>query len=454
MIQPERIRPLNRRDRQPGRYVLYWMQASQRVAYNHALAYAIEQANALRLPLVVFFGLTPHFPGANLRHYVFMLEGLRQVQAELVAQGIHMVVRVVSPEVGAAELAREAALAVVDRGYLRLQKQWYAHVAERAPCPLIQVESNVVVPVELASPKEEYAAATLRPKIERLLDAYLLPLRPREPAVSSLGIDLQTLSLEDPARVLAELDLERSVPPVRGLHGGAAEARRLLEDFIAHKLDRYPELRNDPTQDGLSQMSPYLHFGQISPLEIALEVRRAGGPGAAAYLEELIVRRELSMNYVHYNPFYDTFAGLPAWAQSTLLRHANDPREYLYSLDQLEWGETHDPYWNAAQQEMVRTGKMHGYMRMYWGKKILEWTRSPQEALQVALYLNDKYELDGRDPNGFTGVAWCLGKHDRPWGERPIFGQVRYMNANGLRRKFDAEGYVRRVARLNLGGDP
>ena len=448
MIQPERIRLLNQRRTQAGRYVLYWMQASQRAACNHALEYAILQANELRLPLVVFFGLTTRFPGANARHYAFMLEGLREVRRALEARGIRMIVRVTSPELGAVDLAGEAALVVVDRGYLRLQRQWYAHVAERIPCPLIQVESNVVVPVETASPKEEYSAATIRRKIAERLDAYLLPLTETQPVISAPHWDLEALDLEAGQPILAQLDVDAAVHPVTGFHGGTSEARRHLHEFIAYKLDRYAALRNDPTQDVLSQMSPYLHFGQISPLEIALQVRQAGCPSAAVYLEELIVRRELSMNYVYYNPLYDTFAGLPAWAQQTLCKHAEDPREYLYTPEQLERGETHDPYWNAAQKEMALTGKMHGYMRMYWGKKLIEWTRTPQEAHQLALYLNDKYELDGRDPNGFTGVAWCFGKHDRPWGERPILGLVRSMSANGLRRKFDADGYVRRVEQL------
>jgi deoxyribodipyrimidine photo-lyase len=198
-------------------------------------------------------------------------------------------------------------------------------------------------------------------------------------------------------------------------------------------------------------MSPYLHFGQISPLEIALRLQAADGveqENVEAYLEELIVRRELSMNFCYYNPEYDSLAGLPDWAKETLEAHADDRREYVYDQATLEAGQTHDPYWNAAQQEMALAGKMHGYMRMYWGKKILEWTPDPAEAFRIALELNNRYELDGRDPNGFTGVAWCFGKHDRAWAEREIYGKVRYMSAGGLERKFDIESYVRKVERL------
>jgi deoxyribodipyrimidine photo-lyase len=195
-------------------------------------------------------------------------------------------------------------------------------------------------------------------------------------------------------------------------------------------------------------MSPWLHFGQISPLVIALKVMKTQSPGKEAYLEELIIRRELAMNYTYYNPFYDSFEGLNDWAKKTLKEHEKDKRPYRYSIDELEQAQTHDPYWNAAQEEMRITGKMHGYMRMYWGKKILEWMKSPEEAFSTALYLNNKYELDGRDPNGFAGIAWCFGKHDRPWFERPIFGKIRYMNANGLKRKFNAEAYVDKIKKL------
>jgi len=233
--------------------------------------------------------------------------------------------------------------------------------------------------------------------------------------------------------------------------GGVSEAKKRLEKFIENKLQDYPKLRNDPTVDYQSNLSPYLHFGQISPIHIASEILSAKSATEAkeAYLEELILRRELAANYVQYNNDYDAFKGLPEWAKRSLHNHTKDPRKYLYNLEELENAQTHDPYWNAAQNEMRLTGKMHGYMRMYWGKKIIEWTATPEIAFKTALQLNNKYELDGRDPNGFAGVSWCFGKHDRPWGERPIFGNVRYMNDNGLRRKFDADKYVENVKHLN-----
>jgi deoxyribodipyrimidine photo-lyase len=255
--------------------------------------------------------------------------------------------------------------------------------------------------------------------------------------------------IQDVGNALSKLRIDRSSEKVNAFQGGIKEALRHLEIFLDEKLDRFPELRNNPTLDYLSHMSPYLHFGQISPLYIALKVKQTKSPGIEAFLEELIIRRELSMNFVFYNDRYDSFDGLPEWARKTLRSHQKDKRQYLYRLEELEQANTHDPYWNAAQKEMVVKGKMHGYMRMYWGKKIIEWSKAPEEGFHAALYLNNKYELDGRDPNGFTGVAWCFGKHDRPWGERPIFGNVRYMNDKGLKRKFDADDYVRMVNKLN-----
>jgi deoxyribodipyrimidine photo-lyase len=453
MIQDDRVQVLKGGRPAAGRYVLYWMQASQRAEYNHALEFAIEKANELDKPLVVFFGITGRFPDANLRHYHFMLEGLARVGRELKARGIKLVVRLESPVHGAIRMAGRASMVITDRGYLRVQKKWRKEVAASINCPLFQVETDVIVPVETASPKEDYAAATIRPKITTKLDRYLVPLKKRRVARSSLSLRLRSGNVEDFDGLLSKLEIDRSVGPAPALRGGTGEARRLLTSFMRRKLDHFAERRNDPGVDYLSNMSPYLHFGQISPLYIALRIKKARSPGTAAYLEELIVRRELSMNFVHYNSAYDSFTCLPEWARKTLSQHKGDRREYVYTLRQFELAATHDPYWNAAQREMVLTGKMHGYMRMYWGKKILEWTRTPGHGFKVAAYLNNKYELDGRDPNGFAGVAWCFGKHDRPWAERPVFGKVRYMNDKGLRRKFDIDAYVRRIEALARKSD-
>jgi len=310
------------------------------------------------------------------------------------------------------------------------------------------VESNVIVPVEIVSNKEEWSAATLRRKIHKHLDEFMHPFELSALANSSLKIELDSLDLNDFEQILKSLDIDRSVKTSPTYKGGIHQAREKLSDFIAHKLGDYAEKRNDPNLDFLSGMSPYLHFGQISPLEIALKVQDAKKGGSTAYMEELVVRRELAMNFVYYDKDYDSLRCLPNWAKKTLADHRDDFRQYIYTQEEFEQARTNDSYWNAAQKEMVLTGKMHGYMRMYWGKKILEWTDSPEQAYQIALYLNNKYELDGRDPNGYAGIAWCFGKHDRAWKEREILGKVRYMNANGLKRKFDADGYVEKIARL------
>jgi len=444
LIQKERLLYWNNESLPQGDYVLYWMQASPRSHYNHALEYSIQKANELNKPLITFFGITNHYPEANLRHYQFLIEGLQDTQKMLAKKDIQMVIWNKSPEQGAIELAEEAALMVMDRGYLRLQREWEEKVASSVTCPLIQVESNVIVPVETASPKEDYSAGTIRKKIQRELEYFMKPLKENSALRSSLDYDFDLFDITDTEKSLNKLDIDLTVPA--GIFkGGTLTALNLFDQFLEEKLEYFAQLRNDPANNCLSNMSPYLHFGQISPLYLAIKASKTGALGTESFLEELIIRRELSMNFVHYNPQYNKFDCLPDWAKNTLLEHRNDPREYNYSLDELENAKTHDLYWNAAQKEMIFTGKMHGYMRMYWGKKILEWTDDPRKAYDITIYLNDKYELDGRDPNGYAGVAWCFGKHDRAWKEREIFGKVRYMNANGLRRKFKIDKYVERV---------
>ena len=445
MIAPQRVTVLNRKKPRSGKFVLYWMQAAQRAEYNHALEYAIEKADSLKKPVIAIFAITDNYPEANLRHYHFMLEGLLETAKALQRKGVQMVIRHNPPDTSAIELSTDAALVVVDAGHLRLQRRWRKKVAQSIDCPLHEVEANLVVPVRQASPKEEFSAGTFRPKISRLLNQYLVPLRHKSPRKDSLGLRFDRFDIANINEALAKLRVDKSVAPVSTFHGGTNQAKKHLSEFLSQKLDNFDRLRNDPTLENVSNMSPYLHFGQISPLYIALQVIKTASPAADAYLEELIVRRELSHNFVFYNKNYDTFEALPNWARQSLQSHRKDKRQYVYSLRQFEQAHTHDPYWNAAQKQMVITGKMHGYMRMYWGKKILEWTEQPREAFKIALYLNNKYELDGRDANAYTGVAWCFGKHDRAWGQRPIFGKIRYMNAAGLTRKFDVDAYVKKV---------
>jgi len=445
MIEKTRIQFLNDKKIANRKFVVYWMQASQRAEYNHALEYAVMQANKLGKALIVFFGLTDRYPLANERHYVFILEGLVSTRKALEDRGIKMIVQIGPPEQKVVELAKEASLVIVDRGYTRIQKYWRKYAANLLDCPLIQVESNVIVPIEEVSLKEEYSAATSRSKIYSKFNDYLVPLRRGNVRKESLGIRIEGFKIDNTEDALSQLEIDRSIKRIEKFRGGAESAKQFLEAFLSKKLKDYDKRKNDPTIDGTSHLSPYLHFGHISPLYIALQVMKYKGAGKDAFLEELIVRRELSANYVYYIPNYDSFGGLPEWSRTTLKEHENDRREFNYTLSQLEKAQTHDPYWNTAQKEMAYLGKMHGYMRMYWGKKILEWTERPEDAFKIALYLNDKYELDGGDPNGYAGVAWCFGKHDRPWPERPIFGKVRYMNAEGLKRKFDIERYVQQI---------
>lgn len=444
----ERILVLNSKSIQKGLLGIYWMQQSQRVEFNHALAHAVTRANELNLPLAVVFVVTPRFPEANQRSYDFMLKGLSEVKNNLEKRGISFHLFSGDPVKILPELTADSAFLITDRGYLRIQKKWRSLIAQKLECLMEQVESDVVVPLETVSFKEEYAAATLRPKILKQVESFLEPVILPELKRASLGCDFFKSKSMTPLEILSGLKADSSVFPVTSITPGYSSAVSRLEDFIEHHLENYAESKNDPGINSVSSLSPYLHFGQISPLEIALKVKASDSKGSEVYLEELIVRRELAMNFVNFNPQYDSYPALPLWGQKTLKAHEKDPREYLYSLKELENARTHDPFWNAAQTEMVLTGKMQGYMRMYWGKKVLEWTEKPEKAFEVLLYLNNKYSLDGRDPNGFAGVAWCFGKHDRPWKERRIFGHIRYMNDKGLIRKFDMEVYLQRVRAL------
>jgi len=446
LINKDRIRFLNSNAVKTGNYVLYWMQSSQRTEFNHALEYAIEQSNKYNQPLLAVFCLVDNYPRANISHYRFMLQGLYEVKESLKKRGIGFAIHHGDPKKIIPSLSTDASLVVVDRDYQQNQRNWRRKVAQSLECPLIQVESNVIVPIETVSQKEEYSAGTIRPKISKVLDKYLTPLQKRRVKNVYEDIGLDGIQFTDVEDVLMKLRIKNQKPQKIRFQGGLTSARQLLRNFICNDLVVFETLRNDPAEDRLSNMSPFLHFGQISPLEIALEILNSNSPGSESYLEELIVRRELSMNFVFFNENYDNIECLPNWAKETLDLHSMDLREYTYKLNDLERAKTHDSYWNAAQKEMTVYGKMHGYMRMYWGKKIIEWSDSPEEAYNTCITLNDKYELDGRDSNGYAGIAWCFGKHDRAWKEREIFGKVRYMNANGLRRKFDIEMYVKRIS--------
>jgi deoxyribodipyrimidine photo-lyase len=451
-VQDTRIQWLNDLEPRKGRYVFYWMQQSQRAEYNHALEYAIQLANALDQAVLVGFALMDDYPEANLRHYTFMLEGLLETQASLSEQGIRMVIRRGSPVDVASALGRNASLIVCDRGYLRHQKTWRTQLARSASCSVVQVESDVVVPIEVVSQKAEYAARTIRPKIYKHLNDYLMPFKSSAAKKSSLNLKIKGLDPKHAGAVLTSLSIDRSISPVtQFFKGGTSHGKARFDEFIKGRLDRYVENRNQPQTDDISHMSPYLHFGHLSPLYLALQMKGVNKrllEGQEAYLEELITRRELAMNFVNYTLNYDSYTCIPQWAMKTLTQHKKDQRQYTYSSGQLESAETHDEYWNAAMQEMKMTGFMHNYMRMYWGKKILEWSRTPEQAFRTMLAMNNRYFLDGRDPNSYAGVSWVFGVHDRAWFERPIFGKIRYMAASGLERKCDIRGYVKKVESL------
>jgi deoxyribodipyrimidine photo-lyase len=454
MIQETRVRELNHEPvAADGKYVLYWMQASQRTRFNFALEYAIGRANELDKPLLVCFGLMDDFPEANERHYAFLLDGLKDVHDGLKERQIKLVVRHGQAYDAAVHFGKQASLIVCDRGYTRHQKNWRDRVADHARRLVVQVESDVVVPVDEVSQKHESAARTIRPKITKLRDEYLVDLKPVKVKHPSLRLPVDgNLDVTQGRAVLAKLKLDRSIQPVDRFTGGETAAHKLLADFLKHDLATYSTRRNDPGEQHSSMMSPYLHYGHMSPVELALAAKKHPDVPAAdrdSYLEELIVRRELSMNFCQFEPNYDRYEAIPGWAQKSLSEHRNDKRPYLYTRQQLESAETHDPYWNAAQIEMNRTGFMHNYMRMYWGKKILEWSSSPAEGFDTTLRINNSHFFDGRDPNSFANVSWIYGTHDRPWGPaRPIFGLIRYMNSAGLERKFDIDGYVARVAAM------
>lgn len=447
-----------RRDGLPsaGGCVVYWMQRAQRGLDNPALDIAIAVANELHCPVAVFFGLHPKYPHGNLRHYAFLLDGLADIKRDVEACGAAFVLRPY-PNHDLLRFCAEvnACFVVGDENPLRQGAQWRQSAARKLSVPFWTVDADVVVPSKLF-PKEEYAARTLRPKLHRFLPLFLQPLEnlqaqylwPKKTRPQSVAIE--------PARLLSALPLDRTTSPVSQYKGGTGEGLRILRRFLTERLPTYDTARNQPPVAGTSELSAYLHFGHLSPLTIALAVSEASAaPKAAkeAFLEELIVRRELAINYVARNPLYDQLAGSPAWGQKTLATHADDVRPHLYTAAQLEAAETHDPLWNAAQMEMVSTGRMHGYLRMYWAKKILEWTATPAEAFAIAVHLNDRYFLDGRDPNGYTGIAWAMGgKHDRPWApQRPVFGLIRAMSAQGCARKFDVKAYLSRVNDLVRG---
>jgi deoxyribodipyrimidine photo-lyase len=445
-------RVLVRRDGSPrkgARSVVYWMQRAARIIDNPALNVAIEAANLLGLPIVIYFGVIPNYPNANLRHYHFLQQGLRDVAEDAAELGAGFVVRRAPDTLMVFLEEVRAALLIGDENPCREPERWRRSLARRVTIPYWTVDADVVVPSRVFN-RSFVLLHHFRPRLKAELPNFLivpprvapaLPWKPRKP--------LRNFDLTgDITSGFSKLD--RTVAPIDSFTGGTHTALKRLSDFIRDGLARYDETRNQPETAGTSRLSPYLHFGNIGPLTIALAVEKAARSGrvpskaSERFLEQLIGWRELAILFVRHEPNYDNWECAAPWARKTLLEHVSDPRDYKYTLAQLERGETHDDLWNAAQNEMVLTGWMHNFMRMYWGKKILEWAPDPATAFDWAVILNDRYQLDGRDPNGYAGIAWAIvGKLDRPWFNRPVFGLVRSMTSKSLARKFDAEAYIR-----------
>jgi deoxyribodipyrimidine photo-lyase len=433
-----------------GSCVVYWMQRAQRSLDNPALEVAVQAANLLDKPCVVFFAPVPFYPHANLRHYRFLNQGIPAIAEGLRKRGIGFVLRRY-PDHHLLKFCQQVqpALVVGDENPMREPEHWREVAAEQLRVPFWTVDADVIVPTKLLT-KEQYGAHTARPVIRRLLPEFLQPVGNTRAKIE--WVPPQRLkSLAPDLDITEGWQLDRAVAPVEGTVGGTDQALKHLKRFSKNEMAKYPVDRNKPERDGTSRLSAYLHFGHIGPHTVALAVEKADAPKAAkeAFLEQLIIRRELAINFVRFNPDYDNFESGAPWAHKSLAEHASDPRK-IYSERQLEDAQTHDPLWNASQMQMVKTGFMHNYMRMYWAKKILEWSKTPARAFQMAVYLNDKYELDGRDPNGYAGIAWAIvGKHDRPWFERPIFGKIRYMSFNSTSKKFDSESYIRQMEALS-----
>lgn len=445
-MDKERVKYLKTNKEKKGEYIIYWMQETQRIEYNFSLEKAIEVANESKLPLYVIFNYIKNYPEASERHFKFMLQGLKDVRDTLERYGVQFVLLEGDLEKNMLKISKDARTLIWDKSYLRYQRDIREKILKKLDLTIIEVENNVVVPVEVVSFKEEYSAKTFRDKYKKVKERYLKE--------SDYKIVIKFAYNELINNKLKKMDQSQIYLPQNKARldgdfiGGEIEAKKVLEKFIEEKLEFYS--LKGPDNDWSSKLSPYLHFGQISPLQIwsALKKIKELEIQKDKFLEELFIRRELAINFVYYNLKYDAWDGITyKWAYETMEKHLKDQRDYLYSLEELENYKTHDIYWNSAQKQMVDTGYMESYMRMYWCKKLLEWVGSPQEAYEIAINLNNKYLYDGRDPNSYAGVAWCFGKHDRAWKERKIFGKVRYMNSSGLEKKFDMEKYIKKIVK-------
>ena len=450
-----RVRVLNdAHPRADGKYVLYWAQMNRRVEANHALEFAAALANEQKLPLLFYEGLTCSYPHANDRFHTFVLEGVPENARRLKTRGIgyvfHLRRRKNDPGNALYRLAEDAFAVVTDDYPTFITTEHNARVPAKIGVPYYAVDSSCVVPMAHFE-KREYAAYTIRPKIHKVLaECLVLVERVRlKRRFDFPGSDLHTdVTNTNIAELVASCEIDHSVRPSRDIRGGRLEAESRLQTFLETNLRRYAKYSAKPSERATSELSSYLHFGHISSLEIALAVREYADElklMPEGFLEQLIVRRELAFNFARFAPAVDSLDVLPDWTRATLAKHNRDKRDYVYTPEQFERAATHDPLWNATQTELLTRGIIHGYYRMYWGKKIIEWSATHEEALRTMIHLHDRYALDGRDPNTYTNILWCFGMHDRPWTERAVFGMVRYMSYDGMRRKTDVDAYIREV---------
>ncbi|CAG7721498.1 unnamed protein product [Allacma fusca] len=455
-FEKSRCRMLTKEENLPANHrgILYWMSRDQRVQDNWAMIYAQRLAIAEKVPLIVCFCLVPKFLEATLRQYGFMLRGLSLVREELCKLKIpfHLFFGDAKKTIPEFVTKHNIGGVVTDFAPLRVPRLWVKQVGDKLPedVPFCQVDAHNIVPLWVTSSKQEHAARTIRPKINNNLPKYLTEF----PPVTQHPFKDASMKCQNPFenwdKLINFLEINKSVKEVEWAKPGYEESLKVLKSFIDDRLKNFEHKRNDPNVNALSNLSPWFHFGQISVARAVLEVKKSSHKSAAAvFIEEAVVRRELSDNFCYYNDNYDSLDGALDWARTSLNLHKKDKRPRLYKLKEFEGANTYDDLWNAAQIQLNLEGKMHGFLRMYWAKKILEWSESPEKALEIAIYLNDKYNIDGRDPNGYVGCMWSIcGIHDQGWREREVFGKIRYMNYEGCKRKFDVDGFVFKYKRL------